>query len=229
MPKPALISLTFDDGLRSQLENAIPILDQYGFPATFFLIANHDTFHERPNWSKTDWHASDIKFLKNMIQRGHEIGAHTKTHISLEKVFDERKLKDEVEGSKLWIEDRLGLRISSFCYPFYTAPQTAKNAVLKAGYKQARSGARSTHISRGFSNWFAVDCHPISKNENVAGWARPGCWHVLTFHGIGGENDGWEPIAVDEFAGQMAELSSLRDSGNVEVVTFNDGADFMRH
>ncbi len=42
MDKSAVVSLTFDDGLRCQFERALPILDQYGFRATFFLIANQD-------------------------------------------------------------------------------------------------------------------------------------------------------------------------------------------
>jgi len=36
---------------------------------------------------------------------------------------------------------------------------------------------------------------------------------VLTFHGIGDEQDGWEPITVAEFARQMAELANHRDPG----------------
>jgi hypothetical protein len=73
-----------------------------------------------------------------------------------------------------------------------------------------------------------VDCHQISDNENVTGWARPDCWHLLTFHGIGTNQDGWEPISVLKFERQMAELANLRDSGTVEVVTFKNGADRVR-
>ena len=40
--EPALVSLTFDDGLRCQFEQGVPVLDRYGFPATFFLVANTD-------------------------------------------------------------------------------------------------------------------------------------------------------------------------------------------
>ncbi len=42
----SLITLTFDDGLRCQFEKAVPILDSYGMPATFFLIANRELTHE---------------------------------------------------------------------------------------------------------------------------------------------------------------------------------------
>jgi peptidoglycan/xylan/chitin deacetylase (PgdA/CDA1 family) len=51
----ALISLTFDDGLRSQFANALPILNSYGMLATFFLIANRDATHDRWLGHTNDW------------------------------------------------------------------------------------------------------------------------------------------------------------------------------
>ena len=225
----SLICLTFDDGLRCQFEQAVPILDRYDFPATFFLVANTDPIHTdgclHPDWSKTDWSEKDIQFFKSMIQRGHEIGAHSVHH---RQPFLDANPKLEAEGSKQWIEDRLEVEIPSYCYPFYRVTEPIKNAVINAGYKQARSGAGSSYIPRGFLDWFRVDCHQISNNENVAGWVRPDCWHVLTFHGVGTVQAGWAPIAVVEFARQMAELAKLRDSGAVEVFTFKDGADRLR-
>lgn len=34
-----LISVTFDDGWASQHENALPILDEYGIPATLYITS----------------------------------------------------------------------------------------------------------------------------------------------------------------------------------------------
>jgi peptidoglycan/xylan/chitin deacetylase (PgdA/CDA1 family) len=229
MEKPGLVTLTFDDGLRCQFEQAVPIIAQYGFPATFFLVANTDPIHtdghSHPDWSKIDWSEKDIQSLKSMIHRGHEVGAHSVHH---RQPFLDDDPKFEAEGSKLWVEDRLGVEVHSYCYPFYRVTEPIKNAVINAGYKQARSGTGKTYIHRGLIDWFRVDCRQISTNENVRGWVQPDCWHVLTYHGIGTEQDGWEPISVDEFARQMGELSKLRDSGAVEVVTFKDGADRLR-
>lgn len=231
MDNPALVSLTFDDGLRCQFERAVPILDQYGFLATFFLVANTDPIHtdgaKHPDWRKTNWSEEDIHLLKGIVQRGHEIGAHSVHH---RHPFLDNDPKLEAEGSKQWIESRLGVEIPSYCYPFYYLTQPIKDAVITAGYKQARWGARNSHYSvNGPLDWFGVDCHQITKkNENVGGWIRPGCWHVLTFHGIGGEQDGWEPITIAEFGRQMAELAVHRESGAVQVVTFKDGADRIR-
>jgi hypothetical protein len=73
-------------------------------------------------------------------------------------------------------------------------------------------------------NGFNVDCRRISNSEDVARWIRAGHWHVLTFHGIGAEHDGWAPITLEQFALQMAELAKYWNAGAIEVVTFKEGA-----
>ena len=233
----ALISLTFDDGLRCQFESAVPILDQRRLPATFFLTANtapaHVDWCGHPCWRKITWSESDIQLLRGLIQRKHEIGSHSVWHMFPEPgpIFcRDFNPQFEVEESKRLIEGWLDEKISSFGYPFYRKPVPLKNSVIAAGYKQARAGATglSYYSPQESLDSFDVDCRQIMANENVGEWVRPGRWHILTFHGIGGEHDGWFPISVPEFSRQMAELAKRRDSGAVEVVTFKDGADRLR-
>jgi peptidoglycan/xylan/chitin deacetylase (PgdA/CDA1 family) len=222
-----LVSLTFDDGLRCQFDRAVPILDHYGLPATFFLVANTDPMHTdghpHPDWRKIDWSVDDIQLLKGMAQRGHEIGAHSMTHRRPE--LDENP-RHEAEGSKLWIESRLELEVPSYCYPFCHVTDAIKNAVVSAGYTQARSGASglSYYSPKSVSDWFAIDCRMVTQNEDVCKWVQPSRWHILMFHGIGTWNDGWEPITAEQFAAQIVELARMRDDGIVEVVTFKEGA-----
>ncbi|HTT32068.1 MAG TPA: hypothetical protein VMH48_00575, partial [Methylomirabilota bacterium] len=64
--------------------------------------------------------------------------------------------------------------------------------------------------------------------EDISSWIRPGCWHVVTYHGIGGEQDGWVPVTEAEFERHISELAKLRDEGKVELITFKDGAERMR-
>lgn len=230
MKKPALVSLTFDDGLRCQFERAVPILDRYGFPATFFLVANTDPIHtdggQHPDWRKINWSREDIQYLKDLIQRGHEIGAHSMTHRRPELNNDP---KFEAEGSKQWIETRLGVKTFSYCYPFYHVTKPIKDAVIEAGYKQARAGHDAAYYSlHDCLDWFQLDCRQITQKENVSEWIEPGRWHILVFHGIGTWDDGWEPVTAEQLAAQMAELASYRDSGAVEVLTFKEGAGRVR-
>jgi len=116
MEKLALISLTFDDGLRRQFEQAVPILDQYALPATFFLIANTLPFHERPEWRKIEWNANDIQLLKSMAQGGHEIGSHSVSHKSPTPSPDFDP-KSEAEESKKLIEGWMDMEIPSSVTP----------------------------------------------------------------------------------------------------------------
>jgi len=220
---PALVSLTFDDGLRCQFEQAVPILDQQGFCATFFLIANTDSTHEQANWHKVNWSEEDKRFLKHMVRRGHEIGAHSVTHLPEQIEADPKR---EAEESKRWIEERLDEEIPSYAYPGYQFSMAIKAAVVNAGYRQARLGAGKHYYPLQTQiDFFEVDCREISGGEDVDGWLRPSYWHILNYHGI---DWGWSPISVAEFNRQMTELARHRNAGAVEVVTFREGAGRFR-
>jgi len=235
----SLISLTFDDGFRCQFDKALPILNDYGLPATFFLIANTDANHDRwtgqhdSDWWKIDWREDDIVLLKKVVRDGHEIGSHSVTHHPT-KMGQSGQPEIEARDSKRLIEEWIETPVSSFCYPFYRSHAYLADAVRNAGYAQARGGGIPPAYGPGNSYYpipddgsldeFNIDCREISNHENVAGWEQPGHWHILTYHGIGNERDGWAPITVEQFKGQMSKLAKHRDAGSVEVVTFKDGA-----
>ena len=238
----SLVSLTFDDGLRCQFQKALPILNEHGLRATFFLSANQDSTHDLWNnhdhdWWKIDWRDDDIAMLKTVVRDGHEIGSHSVTHHPIKLRVPEQSDFEACESKRL-IESWIGTKISSFCYPFYWSHAYLADAVKNAGYEQARGGGSPPQYMPGNSYYhiqdprstdrFNIDCRQISQNENVSGWLRSGCWHVLTFHAVGDEPDGWEPITVDQFAAQIAELAKYRDFGTVEVVTFAEGAARLR-
>jgi len=240
MRSPAIVSLTFDDGLRCQFEKALPILDRHGIRATFFLIANQEQTHDRwsghtDDWWKIDWREGDIAMLRELTQKGHEIGSHSVTH-------DPTKMpmQPDIEAgeSKRLIETWLGTKVSSFCYPFYRSHAYLLKAVKSAGYEQARGGgpppqydARASYYKTSRSSQldlFNVHCRLISRNEDVSQWMRPACWHVLNYHAVGDDNDGWEPISIRQFSTQIEELARHRDNNSVEVVTFKQGAERAR-
>ena len=172
--------------------------------------------------------------LREVLDNGHEIGSHSVTHHPVTLKMPEQAEREAWESRRM-IEDWIGKKfISSFCYPFYWSHEYLAAAVKQAGYGQARGGGalpeygpRASYyaFSKGGLDKFNVDCRQIAREgENVSGWLREGCWHVLTYHGVGTDEDGWEPLTVAEFAAQMEELANHRDSGACEVVTFKDGA-----
>ena len=111
--KRAAISLTFDDARESQVTKGIPLLDEYGVKATFYVVPRN------LNGKVDAW--------KKAAMNGHEIGNHTLKHPCSGNFsfIDDRALEDYtldkmrhelVEANNI-IENRLGIRPVSFAYP----------------------------------------------------------------------------------------------------------------
>jgi len=117
---PKTIVLTFDDGFQNFYTTAFPVLNKYNFPATVFLITDYcgkfnDWAGNLPTLEPSklmDW--SEIKELsKNNI----EFAAHSRTHPDLTKLNTEKAAREMVE-SKLTVEERLGVEVTDFAYPY---------------------------------------------------------------------------------------------------------------
>jgi peptidoglycan/xylan/chitin deacetylase (PgdA/CDA1 family) len=74
--------------------------------------------------------------VTRMIQEGMEIGSHTLTHADLDRVPPDR-VRSEIEGSKRKLEQELGLRVTSFCYPSGRFTAETASMVRDSGYLSA--------------------------------------------------------------------------------------------
>ena len=115
LPERAL-AITFDDGFRSVRTEGLPVLRAMGYTATLFPALGADDpaetmlpMDERPmlTWSQA----------RELCDAGWEIGAHSRTHPDLTRLPSER-VEAEMRDSRAVLEDRLGVRVSSFAYPF---------------------------------------------------------------------------------------------------------------
>ena len=112
--KRAAISLTFDDARHTQITNGIPLFDEYGVKATFYVSLNRLE--------------QDAEAWKAAVANGHEIGNHTLIHPcsgNFSFIDDDRALESytidrmraELVESNAAIEDLLGVTPVSFAYP----------------------------------------------------------------------------------------------------------------
>jgi peptidoglycan/xylan/chitin deacetylase (PgdA/CDA1 family) len=85
-----VVMINFDDGYKSQLIYAKPVLDKYGFKASFFIVCNKVA--TQPYWM--NW--QDIAQLN---KDGMDIESHTMTHAHLNKLST-NALTYEIGGSK---------------------------------------------------------------------------------------------------------------------------------
>ncbi len=124
---PCPIAITFDDAYRSAYANALPILQQYGLRATFYL--------------PTDYIGRSAKYVtwdqvRDLVSKGMWIGSHSVSHpflARLSRVSAQRQITE----SKAILETQLGIPITTFAYPFGSLSSTVEQAVVQAGYSAA--------------------------------------------------------------------------------------------
>ncbi|MGH9901722.1 MAG: polysaccharide deacetylase family protein, partial [Pyrinomonadaceae bacterium] len=125
------VALTFDDGYENFYESAWPVLRRHGFSATVFLVSGH--VGGSNDWDAPPAGLGERRILSwsqaaELARAGIEIGAHTRTHPDLRRLPAEQ-IKEEVAGSRVEIEDRLGRAVESFAYPFGGTSRAAVEAV----------------------------------------------------------------------------------------------------
>jgi peptidoglycan/xylan/chitin deacetylase (PgdA/CDA1 family) len=118
------VTTSWDDGDILDLKLA-SLLEKYNIQGTFYIAKDYRK--ER---------LSD-KEIKTLSQR-HEIGAHTLTHPDLRTLSREEKVR-EIKGSKEWLEEVLGKKVTSFCYPSGFFDVEAIEVVREAGFRAART------------------------------------------------------------------------------------------
>jgi peptidoglycan/xylan/chitin deacetylase (PgdA/CDA1 family) len=105
-PKPVV--LTFDDGYTDMYTNAFPIMREYGFTGTFFIVT---AWIDEQNPNYLNWAQ-----VQEMAAAGMRIETHTKTHADLtDKPYD--FLVYEILGSIESIEAYTDRRPRFLCYP----------------------------------------------------------------------------------------------------------------
>lgn len=123
------VVLTFDDGYKSFYDNAFPLLKKYQFKAIEFVITNVTTYPAYLSWNQI------IELDKSGLV---EIGAHTRTHPSL-NTLSKSGIDNEVKGSKSDIESHIGKTIHWFAYPYGTYNDLVISSVKDAGFTGAVS------------------------------------------------------------------------------------------
>lgn len=231
----AAVSITFDDGNDTQLNVAVPELEQRGFRGTFYLSCGGD-----------DWRARLEPWVP-VHERGHEIGNHTVGHICSRNFKDgpgatglEDMTLEEIEADVLEAERRLGelfpRETRSFAYPCYMThvgagegrhsyvPIIARNFIAGRGYGEY-GFSNSPHNCDLAHLWSTPLEH--MRGEQIVGLAdlnlRRGRWEIFTLHYIGGARLGTAPT---EFSALLDWLDRHRE--RVWVAPVAEIAQYLR-
>jgi peptidoglycan/xylan/chitin deacetylase (PgdA/CDA1 family) len=132
------IGLTFDDGFRNVLRHGLEPLERHGFHAIQFLVS--DLVGKSNEWEQRDGEVAEMLMddaeVRVWLAAGHRIGSHTRTHPRLTRLTP-AQAREEIVSSRKALEDRFGVRIEHFCYPYGDWNEAVRDLVAEAGYLTA--------------------------------------------------------------------------------------------
>ncbi|MEC9258702.1 MAG: polysaccharide deacetylase family protein [Candidatus Poribacteria bacterium] len=218
LPIPnGLVVLTFDDGNKSDFTYVAPLLNRYGFGATFYITEGLN-FLENKEYYLT-WEE-----VHQLHQSGFEIGNHTRHHKNVNSQTQEELLAD-LEYIDTRCQQYYIPIPETFCYPGYNHGPQALEVLTKKGMRFARRGISPEfpHESEGGRgpaydpkihhrllipttgasgpNWSFDDfvwAVEQAKDEKIA---------ILTFHGVPALEHPWVNTFPDDFKVYMDFLN----------------------
>ncbi|TWT84968.1 Polysaccharide deacetylase [Planctomycetes bacterium CA13] len=173
------VTFSFDDGYAENGEFAIPLLIERGIPCVYFVAIEHirsQTPFSHDVDAGVPLPVNTLAQIRDMADRGIEIGLHTRNHVDFSKVTDLQTVHHEITNATEELQNMIGQRVRYFAFP-YGLPKhltrVAIDAVDEAGMDGFCSafgayntvGRDSFHIRRfhgdpcfaRFQNWLSFD------------------------------------------------------------------------
>jgi peptidoglycan/xylan/chitin deacetylase (PgdA/CDA1 family) len=208
--KPNTVIVMLEDGWLDQYQNAVPILDKFGFKASFDVYTNGlDTGSSK---GYMDWNN-----IEALYKAGHDVQSHTIHHYNLNQLSN-KSLTNEVSYSKT-IFLMHGIQVGEVALPYDVGQNNATvvQAVKAAGYSLMRSNNELVAVNNGsklnVNLYFMNSKTPTDfLNQNLNGSIS-----VLIYHHIA--NDPKDTTAVSP-ANFTAQMQLLKDNGyNVQTLS----------
>lgn len=119
------ITTSWDDGYPADHRLA-ELLQKYNLQGTFYIPRANDEYEVMPE--------SEIL----QLARHFEVGGHTLNHVSIDNT-SESLFKEEILGCYQWLEELLGEKPVSFCFPRGIYNQPAVDFAFETGFKVIRT------------------------------------------------------------------------------------------
>jgi len=126
--------ITIDDGHDDGYTYALPILQKYGFVATYYVVAGRVGRLDNLTWDE----------IATLQADGMEIGNHTLNHLKL-TTLSATQVAAQITSAQQLLTEHLGSAPTTFAYPFGAYDLTAIQAVRAAGLKMAVTTRRGAY------------------------------------------------------------------------------------
>lgn len=139
-----VVGITFDDGYLNNLTNALPILKRHGFSSTCYVVSQ--LLGKTNVWDQdlgiVQSSLMDASQLRQWLNGGQEVGAHTRHHARLTQI-DHGRCHDEIAQCKTELEGMMNAPVDHFCYPYGDFSTEHVELVKSAGFFSATTTKRS--------------------------------------------------------------------------------------
>jgi len=135
LPEKAVL-VTFDDGFRDFLTEALPVMERHGIASTLYVVSGFMGEGDRPGRNRSGDAMLTWGELAEVAGHGVEVGGHTHTHPMLDTLPHDAA-KEEIARCKDLIEGHLGATAATFAYPHGYSSAWVRAAVKEAGYTSA--------------------------------------------------------------------------------------------
>jgi peptidoglycan/xylan/chitin deacetylase (PgdA/CDA1 family) len=209
--------LTFDDACKSHLNFVLPVLQQYGFGATFFI--------SRPeHWLQKDLDAYlNCEEISQIYCAGFEIGNHTMNHRGMSELSD-----DECRAELKMLNDQLaqyGIPAPvSFAYPGGPYCAEAAQILPEFGIRAARTTEHGLW-EKAKNDPMRVPCFSVSEQHENNFYAAvdlanedENCAAMILYHGVPDLPHPWCSTPEDMFLKHMKYLAD----NNFRVMSMRD-------
>jgi len=216
-----VISISFDDFPKSVMENALPLLDQYGWKASFYVAAG---LENTTNHLGLHFNRNDLLLLQ---EQGHEIGCHTYNHLNITELSETRVADELTSNAKSLKDFGITSPLKTFAYPFGET-SIPRKSLLEHDFSSMRGIMRGIHYNKADLN--QVKSVPIysgpemSQTLNYISSLRdkPG-WLTLFTHDIRENPSEWG-CTPEDFA---TALAAIQASGAI-VMPIQKTIDFLK-
>ncbi len=185
------VFITFDDGHESFARVAAPLLLEFGFTATVFVVTDlvgrtaewfdrdrerierllaSFAFTRRERAALTNSHdrfakgkLSSVDELASLRDRGFGIESHSSRHRFSTELPPQELLEDLVD-SRTWLRDKLGIDGRLLCYPYGDWNDRVARAADAAGYH----AAMLSEFTTGTRNQFALGRIPLGGHGSIS-------------------------------------------------------------
>lgn len=145
---PRAIALTFDGGLRCVADEAVPLLAEHDFTATFFCSPGMlGAKNHLPGASNVARHELLTAYeVAELADWGFEVGSSGMEHVPLD-MLPSYALGREIQESRDVLEDLTGTSVRSYALPHGALPTREGRSLLMESYLAACGGALGTVVA----------------------------------------------------------------------------------